>query len=75
VCRDEPQETIKTLTDPKTRKAVTGGKAKESTACAMCHVAVSYIRQALADKQTEKEIERVRASGAWNTVAARNIEL
>jgi hypothetical protein len=66
---------MKTLTEPKTGKAVTGGKVKESTACAMCHVAVSYIRQALADKQTEKEIERVRASGAWSTVAALNLEL
>jgi hypothetical protein len=31
----------------------------ESMICQVCHMAVSYIRQALTNDETEKEIEKV----------------
>jgi hypothetical protein len=51
---------METLANPQTGKPVTENKkAEQSTECTICHLAVSYIRLALADNQTQDEIEKV----------------
>ena len=56
---------MQSLLDPETGKPVdaeVGGDEGEpvSTECQICHLAVSYVRAALANKESEKEIEQVR---------------
>lgn len=57
---------MKTLIDPKTGATVEeADKVGTSTECQICHVVVSYVREALNNKATEEEIEEVRR-GLWS---------
>ena len=65
---------MRTVVDPETGEEVGSDSAEgSSTECQICHVVVSYVREALNNKATEEEIEEVRRrlfSGA-SGVAAR----
>ena len=60
-CRDDEElSQMKTLVKPKSGAAVEADSKSVSTECQICHVVVSYVREALNNKATEDEIEAVR---------------
>ena len=51
---------METLVHPETGQPVdTGSDEPVSEQCQICHMAVSYLRQAIENKETEEEIEEV----------------
>jgi Saposin-like type B, region 1 len=58
-CRPKEQyDEMQTLLHPETGKPVDAGGEPVSEQCQICHMAVSYVRAAIENKETEAEIEK-----------------